>query len=382
MEKKKDFIMVPRSIDKDERLDPWLQKHGVNRHALLWAVERMIDKLRMESKPMSVDDLLKGLNERHLPYKTLKEIVTMSGFFDCDGKKVRYNWKRFINEQPQEQSQDQLQEPSQMPSQCRLNAASMPSSTCARTSSSANRRVQYIETEKETEKKKIINKENPSGTDANEAAVHIHKIMSEYPFRDGELSGWGKQDDLEDRKNGLEKKLLWLADAKDSDQAVQVGVNLEMTDYKERWHDIVIAFVSQLNLTGYLSRVANYSRLTYYLGLFTEKTDKRDWAYQAREHILQELEEKRKAKIAVEKQRFPFEDYDPERGTRYVGNDLIPWDAPPRPDAVSTWDEEDRCWRSPAEVEERAQRSHARFLEMLKTYNESHGKPGGAELPG
>ena len=65
-----------------------------------------------------------------------------------------------------------------------------------------------------------------------------------------------------------------------------------------------------------------------------------------------------------------------------TGNDLIPWDAPPRPDAVSTWDEEDRCWRSPAEEEERAQRSHARFIEMLKTYNESHGKPGGAELPG
>ena len=118
MEKKKDFIMVPRSIDKDERLEPWLLKHGVNRHALLWAVERMIDKLRIESKPMLVDDLLKGLNERHMPYRTLKEIVTMSGFFDYDGKKVHYNWKKFINEQ----SQDQPQEPSQMPPQCRLNA--------------------------------------------------------------------------------------------------------------------------------------------------------------------------------------------------------------------------------------------------------------------
>ena len=113
-----------------------------------------------------------------------------------------------------------------------------------------------------------------------------------------------------------------------------------------------------------------------------EKVDKNFPGVFIQNQMKEEEEAAHKAWIEKEKQRFPFEDYDPERGTRYVGNDLIPWDAPPRPDAVSTWDEEDRCWRSPAEVEERAQRSHARFLEMLKTYNESHGKPGGAELPG
>ena len=49
--------------------------------------------------------------------------------------------------------------------------------------------------------------------------------------------------------------------------------------------------------------------------------------------------------------RFPFEDYDPERGTRYVGNDLIPWDAPPRPDNGSRWDYEECRWVSLAEQE-------------------------------
>ena len=368
MEKKKDFIMVPRSIDKDERLDPWLQKHGVNRHALLWAVERMIDKLRMESKPMSVDDLLKGLNERHLPYKTLKEIVTMSGFFDCDGKKVRYNWKRFINEQPQEQSQDQLQEPSQMPSQCRLNAASMPSSTCARTSSSANRRVQYIETEKETEnishtKKEKEKKESaPISGDGYES--RIHDIVQHYPFREGELVGWGGKSEVENRAR-LEKCLIGLLNDQYSSMAQKVGSYLKQKDYRERWRDIVMAYVVQLDGTGTMSRLANVSQVRHYFFALAKQNDEKSRAYQAGLCMAEELEEKRKAKIEEEKKRFPFEDYDPERGTRYVGNDLIPWDAPPRPDSRSLWDDDDKQWVSPEVLDEKRAAGIARLEAMM-----------------
>ena len=69
--------------------------------------------------------------------------------------------------------------------------------------------------------------------------------------------------------------------------------------------------------------------------------------------------------IEKEKQRFPFEDYDPERGTRYVGNRLIPWDAPPRPDNRTVWDEDDNKWVDPEVLDARRAAGFARLEAMM-----------------
>ena len=63
--------------------------------------------------------------------------------------------------------------------------------------------------------------------------------------------------------------------------------------------------------------------------------------------------------------RSPFEDYDPERGTRYVGNEPIPWDAPPRPDSRSLWDDDDKQWVSPEVLDEKRAAGIARLEAMM-----------------
>ena len=405
--------MVPRGIDKDPRLAPWLNQHDVNGREIIWAVERIMDKLSRKPKELFlVSELLEGLSHRHLPYRLLKEIVTTSGLFHLEDIYVKYDWERFaqnptVNSQAAEDKTEETE--GESPAQARHNDGTDPAHTHARTSSSANRRVQYTETETEkenishTKKEKEKKREDaavetaaqvaakaavaavlnapPKAPAGDDYEARIHDIVQHYPFRKGELVGWGGKTEEMNRER-LEKCLIGLLNDRYSSMAQKVGRYLKQKDYLERWRDIVMAYVVQLDGTGTMSRLANVSEVRHYFFALSKQNDVKSRAYQAGLCMAEELEEKHQARMAVEKQRFPFEDYDPERGTRYVGNDLIPWDAPPRPDAVSTWDEEDRCWRSPAEVEERAQRSHARFIEMLKTYNESHGKPGGAELPG
>ena len=128
--------------------------------------------------------------------------------------------------------------------------------------------------------------------------------------------------------------------------AQKVGSYLKQKDYRERWRDIVMAYVVQLDGTGTMSRLANVSQVRHYFFALAKQNDENSRAYQAGLCMAEELEEKRKAKIEEEKKRFPFEDYDPERGTRYVGNEPIPWDAPPRPDNSSRWDYEECRWVS------------------------------------
>ena len=94
MEKKEKFIKIPRSIDKDPRLLPWMQKNHVNPYALTYAIICMIDRLYQE-KEMTLSDLLEGISRKHLPYRMLKEIVVASGFFNYEDGHVCYDWDRF-----------------------------------------------------------------------------------------------------------------------------------------------------------------------------------------------------------------------------------------------------------------------------------------------
>ena len=147
--------------------------------------------------------------------------------------------------------------------------------------------------------------------------------------------------------------------------AQKVGSYLKQKDYRERWRDIVMAYVVQLDGTGTMSRLANVSQVRHYFFALAKQNDEKSRAYQAGLCMAEELEEKRKAKIEEEKKRFPFEDYDPERGTRYVGNDLIPWDAPPRPDSRSLWDDDDKQWVSPEVLDEKRAAGIARLEAMM-----------------
>ena len=140
---------------------------------------------------------------------------------------------------------------------------------------------------------------------------------------------------------------------------------MKIPDYKAQWRDIVMAYVKVLNATGYISKLVNSDKINLYLDIFAKKSDPDADTLQEGIQIKDELEKIRKAKIAVEKQRFPFEDYDPERGTRYVGNRLIPWDAPPRPDNHSVWDEDDCKWVDPEVLDARRAAGFARLEAMM-----------------
>ena len=348
MVKKKDFIMVPRGIDKDPRLQPWMNQDYVNRREVLWAVERMMDRLSLQPKKrLTIQELTMGLYNSHLPYRLLKDIIIGSGFFDYNDAGVLYNWDLFVYD-------SEVEEEPQSPNCSPIVPQLTPNSTCARTSSSANRRVKYIETEKETEnishtKKEKEKKESaPISGDGYES--RIHDIVQHYPFREGELVGWGGKSEVENRAR-LEKCLIGLLNDQYSSMAQKVGSYLKQKDYRERWRDIVMAYVVQLDGTGTMSRLANVSQVRHYFFALAKQNDENSRAYQAGLCMAEELEEKRKAKIEEEKKRFPFEDYDPERGTRFVGNEPIPWDAPPRPDNGSRWDYEECRWVSLAEQE-------------------------------
>ena len=289
---------------------------------------------------------------------------------------IRYDWERFAQIPASNGSEPGKKEDSDSagnPSEVRLKSVCNPSDTHARTSSSTNRRVkQNIDIDVDVDNNPPLKKEKEKKSEDVYESI-IRKIVMEYDFRDGELGGWPGSS-MEERKEKLTQYLIGMLNWQNSQRAERVGNNLGIEDYKVRWRDIVIAYIKQIDSSGYLSKMFNSTKVKLYLDIFASKADKTADTYQAGLQMLKEMDRMRKAKIEEEKKRFPFEDYDPERGTRYVGNDLIPWDAPPRPDAVSTWDEEDCCWRSPAEVEERARRSHQHFLEMLAKYNAEHRK--------
>ena len=128
-------MMVPCGIDKDPRLQPWMQQKYVNSHEVIWAVERMISRLSQKPKErFSIQDLTANLYNPHLPYRLLKELIIGSGFFDYNDAGVRYNWDLFDYFSKQNEEEES-------PNCSPIDPQSATNPTCARTSSSTNRRV-------------------------------------------------------------------------------------------------------------------------------------------------------------------------------------------------------------------------------------------------
>jgi hypothetical protein len=178
MEKKEKFIKIPRSIDKDPRLLPWMQKNHVNPYALTYAIICMIDRLYQE-KEMTLSDLLEGISRKHLPYRMLKEIVVASGFFNYEDGHVCYDWDRFTRKFVEKAPIRPQSGPNEAPT------------TPARDLKATNVDkdidvdVDNSHTKKEKEKKESA----PISGDGYES--RIHDIVLHYPFREGELVGWG-----------------------------------------------------------------------------------------------------------------------------------------------------------------------------------------------
>ena len=357
--KKMHFMIIPLDIDADPRLQWWLSLKGVNDREVIWAVERMIARLaQRQDKPYRLQDLLEGLHRRHLSYPVLKEIVITSGFFEYEDGYVWYNWERFSQSParaPRKNSavgheNEQLFLCSQSAPEVRSECS--PTPACDLKATNVDKDIDadidnYGESKKENKEKK----ESVSVLrEAHEA--RIHKIMTEYPFHKSELSGWGgDEDDLEERRQLVEQHMLCQLREPHSQLAETVCSNLGIKDYDNQWKDIWVEMVTQLAATGSLSKLVKPGKVFTFCNLLSSQTNEKEHLYQAGLHILKRMEERHQAWIKEEKKRFPFEDYDPERGTRYVGNEPIPWDAPPRPDNSSRWDYEECRWVSLAEQE-------------------------------
>ena len=94
--KKREFVMIPRNLHRDARLQRWMTMDHINPFALSYALVIMMERLQRESDlTLPVSELLAGLNGNHLPYKVLKEIVETSGFFDCRDGFVKFNWQTY-----------------------------------------------------------------------------------------------------------------------------------------------------------------------------------------------------------------------------------------------------------------------------------------------
>ena len=360
--------MSPMDLDEDERLKPWLTLDHVNPFALSYAIVVMIGRLGLNpTKRIEVKKLIYGLNLYHLTAKVLQDVVEKSGFFDFKDGTVGYDWVRFANIKPEE---------NEVPEDCPKIARKLPEDCPTERARDLNATKVAIDIDVDVDKV-VVDKEKEK---KEKATARISQLVDEWVIDP-------REENMPERED-VRRWMTWLLNLREGQAPYLLSKKCAIPNIKERWYDLVVSFAEHLALNGGFKEIKNYTTAQKYMSrVFTTngrdgKLDKNFPGVFIQNQMKEEEEAAHKAWIEKEKQRFPFEDYDPERGTRYVGNDLIPWDAPPRPDAVSTWDEEDRCWRSPAEVEERAQRSHARFLEMLKTYNESHGKPGGAELPG
>ncbi len=391
MNKKKNFMMVPCGIDKDPRLQPWMQQKYVNSHEVIWAVERMISRLSQKPKErFSIQDLTANLYNPHLPYRLLKELIIGSGFFDYNDAGVRYNWDLFDYFSKQNEEEES-------PNCSPIDPQSATNPTCARTSSSTNRRVkQNIDVDidvdnnpplkKEKEKKSEEDSIDEAAKSAARAAVdavlnapakapatdgyeeRIRNIVMNYRFRKGSLDNW-EGSTMEEKRQNLAKHLIWKLDDAHSEEAESVGSSLGIENYKAQWRDIVMAYVKVLNSSGYISKLVNSDKIGLYLDIFSGKTNAEANTYQEGTRLLKEIKKLRKARIEREKQRYPFEDYNPETGLRYVGNEIIPRYAPPRPDNRSVWDGDEGCWISPEEKDARRAAGLARLEAYMAMYD-------------
>ena len=87
------FIMAPEGLEYESRLQRWLTQPGINPHAVCYAIIRMIGRVaRNKERAYPISEVLYGLNNKNIPYRMLKEIVTKSGLFECEGGFVHLNY--------------------------------------------------------------------------------------------------------------------------------------------------------------------------------------------------------------------------------------------------------------------------------------------------
>ena len=332
MEKKKDFIMSPMDLDEDKRLKPWLTLDHVNPFALSYAIVVMIGRLGLNpTKRIEVKKLIYGLNLYHLTAKVLQDVVEKSGFFDFKDGTVGYDWVRFANIKPEE---------NEVPEDCPKIARKLPEDCPTERARDLNATKVAIDIDVDVDKV-VVDKEKEK---KEKAAARISQLVDEWVIDPTEENM--------PKREEVRRWMTWLLDLREGQAPYLLSKKCTIPNIKERWYDLVVSFAEHLALNGGFKEIKNYTTAQKYMSrVFT--TNGRDGKLEKffpgvfiQNQFKEEEEAAHKAKIAVEKQRFPFEDYDPERGTRYVGNELIPWDAPPRPDNSSRWDYEECRWVS------------------------------------
>ena len=337
MGKKKNFFIIPLDIDTDPRLQPWLCQHGINGHEIIWAVERMIARLAEKpERKFTVSELTTGIYNKHLPYRALKEIILYSGFFHLEAEYIKYDWERFAQNpvsNPNKEADIKSVNDVDSPSISRQSPVNPPSTTPARDLKATNVDIDVDNYDEDKEKEK-----------KEKAAARISQLVDEWVIDP-------REENMPERED-VRRWMTWLLDLREGQAPYLLSKKCAIPNIKERWYDLVVSFAEHLALNGGFKEIKNYTTAQKYMSrVFT--TNGRDGKLEKffpgvfiQNQFKEEEEAAHKAWVEEEKQRFPFEDYDPERGTRYVGNELIPWDAPPRPDNSSRWDYEECRWVS------------------------------------
>ncbi len=177
------------------------------------------------------------------------------------------------------------------------------------------------------------------------------------------------------KRKEVRKWMTWLLDLREGQAPYLLSKRCSIPNIKDRWYDLVVRFAEYLALNGGFKRITNFTQAQRYMShVFSTvgkdpKLDKFFPGVFIQKQIAEEEEAARKARIEREKQRYPFEDYNPETGLRYVGNEIIPRYAPPRPDNRSVWDGDEGCWISPEEKDARRAAGLARLEAYMAMYD-------------
>ena len=389
------FVMVPEGLENDPRLQPWIRRDHVSPEALCYSVICMMERLAMNRHaPVRVDDLIFGLNTRNISVRLLRELVLESGFFNCSGNFVLYDWERFTdvpqsgpNPAPIDDTEicpeiarktvKNAENASEVHPKLLQSDSETSPSTYAREILLNKINKQKKEKKIETESLSVFTRvdggeffadgaQNPahsvpdspvetslqtsgktsgaeSATPAEDDGIEarIHKMIEECDYlEENALEGW-HGDTLEARKHSLEQRLLSLLKLKDSKLAEIVGNNLGMKDYKEKWRDIVLAYIQFMVYCGYLGKLHKPGKVNIYFMAHTRPADPKARGIHAAPRILNYIRQNRRLR---EKERFPFEDYNMKTGKRSFNGQHIPFKAPPRPDNNSWWNADKFCW--------------------------------------
>ena len=389
------FVMVPEGLENDPRLQPWIMHDHVSPEALCYSVICMMERLAADRyHPMRVDDLIFGLNTRNISVGLLRELVLESGFFNCSGDFVRYDWELFtdvpeegpnpapindaeIRPQIARKTVKTTENASEVRPKLLSNASETSPTTCAREIYTDKIKKQKNKEKRETEsllnysrveggefsplsaqnsalsapdspiETSLQTSVNPSGAvpaapeEDDGIEARIHKLVEEYDYQNEDaLEGW-YGDTLEERKHSLELRLLSLLRLKDSRLAGIVGKHLGLKDYKEKWRDIVLAYTQFLFFWCYVEKLDKPGKVNIYFMALTRPNDPTKRGIQAAPRILNYIKQGRRER---ERDRFPFEDYDMKTGKRSFNGQHIPFKAPPRPDNNSWWNADKFCW--------------------------------------